>query len=130
MRKEVFDLNLMGLDIGTTGCKAMVFTDQGEALGHGFREYQVISLDPVHHEQDAERVWNLAKQAMKEAIDKSGATQVQALSISVQGDAVIPVDISGNALSHTILGMDYRSTEQSNRCSELFGHALIRYSWK
>ncbi|WP_195543279.1 FGGY-family carbohydrate kinase [Massiliimalia timonensis] len=121
MRKEVFDLNLMGLDIGTTGCKAMVFTDQGEALGHGFREYQVISLDSVHHEQDAERVWNLAKEAMKEAIDKSGATQVQALSISVQGDAVIPVDISGNALSYTILGMDYRSTEQSKRCSELFG---------
>lgn len=114
-------MSLIGLDIGTTGCKAMVFSDEGAALGHGFREYEVISLDTVRHEQDAERVWKLAKEAMKEAVQKSGVPSVHALSLSVQGDAVIPVDRDGNALAHTLLGMDYRSKAQGDRCGELFG---------
>ncbi len=78
-------------------------------------------MDTVRHEQDAERVWKLAKEAMKEAVQKSGVPSVHALSLSVQGDAVIPVDRDGNALAHTLLGMDYRSKEQGDRCGELFG---------
>jgi sugar (pentulose or hexulose) kinase len=50
-------MHLIGLDVGTTGCKAIVFDPHGAIRGTGFREYDVICTEPAMGEQDAERVW-------------------------------------------------------------------------
>ena len=39
-------MHLIGLDVGTTGCKAIVFDAEGRMLGHGFREYGVVCDAP------------------------------------------------------------------------------------
>ena len=44
-----------------------------------------------------------------------------AVSVSVQGDAVIPVDEDGKAIHPAILGMDYRSLDEAEECSAIFG---------
>ncbi len=112
---------LIGLDIGTTGCKAIVFDAGGQVLGQAFREYDVICDAPAKAEQDAGRVWSLAKAALREAVVEAHTDRIQALSVSVQGDAVIPVDADFNPLHPAILGMDYRPAPQTRRCEELFG---------
>jgi xylulokinase len=114
-------MQLIGLDIGTTGCKAIIFDCQGRMLGRAAREYGVICDGPAKAEQDAELVWSLARQVLREAAVSSGAKELSALSLSVQGDAIIPVDKEFQALHPAILGMDYRSQAQSARCEELFG---------
>ncbi len=83
---------LVGLDVGTTGCKAIVFDPDGRVLGCGFEEYGIISDEPHKAEQDAEQVWSQARCALNAAVRASGAAQIKALSLSVQGDAIIPVD--------------------------------------
>lgn len=98
---------LIGLDVGTTGCKAIVFSTGGIPLGQAFREYRVICDAPGKAEQDAERVWSLTKEALREAVAKSAAKDIRALSVSVQGDAIIPVDKDWHAIHPAILGMDY-----------------------
>ena len=35
---------LIGLDLGTTGCKSMVFDTTGQILGEHYIEYEVIFL--------------------------------------------------------------------------------------
>lgn len=112
---------LVGLDIGTTGCKAVVFDPEGNIKGQGFKEYDVICKKPGWAEQDAEYVWNTAKQVMREAVIKSDARPIKAVSVSVQGDAVIPVDKKIKPLHNSLLGMDYRSLHQSRKCEEIFG---------
>ncbi|MBK9139085.1 MAG: hypothetical protein IPM17_10040 [Verrucomicrobia bacterium] len=112
---------LIGLDIGTTGCKAVVFDPDGRMRARAFREYGVVCDAPAKAEQDAEQVWMLAKEALREAVAASGARNAKALSVSVQGDAIIPVDRDFRALHPAILGMDYRSAPQARRCAELFG---------
>lgn len=112
---------LIGLDIGTTGCKAIVFDAEGRARGAGFREYGVVCDAPAKAEQDAEHVWALTKEVLREAAAKADHAAIQALSVSVQGDAIIPVDREFNALHPAILGMDYRSAAQSKQCEERFG---------
>ena len=114
-------MHLIGLDLGTTGCKAIVFDAEGRALGRAFREYAVICDAPAKAEQDANQVWALTKEVLREAVAGSGPTQVRALSVSVQGDAIIPVDREFNPLHPAILGMDYRSAPQARRCEEKFG---------
>ncbi len=113
---------LLGLDIGTTGCKALVFDADGGVLGHGFREYGVVCDAPAKAEQDAELVWALTQEAVREAVARSGGGNgVRALSVSAQGDAIIPIDRDFKALHPAILGMDYRSAAQARRCEERFG---------
>ena len=114
-------MTLLGLDVGTTGCKAIAFDTGGNILGQGFREYGVICDAPAKAEQDAEQVWLLTREVLREAVVRSGAKDIRALSVSVQGDAIIPVDKNFQALHPAILGMDYRSRLQSEQCAETLG---------
>jgi len=117
----VIPVYLLGIDVGTTGSKAIVFNTDGDIKGYGFREYDVLCEKPGLAEQDAEKVWTFVKQSVKQAVAKSGVKNIKALSVSVQGDAVIPVDKNIRPLHNALLGMDYRSKEQADFCSGLLG---------
>lgn len=112
---------LLGLDVGTTGTKAVVFDLDGNIKGYGFREYDVICEKPGYAEQDPQRVWELTKFVIRQAVSESGIKDIRALSLSVQGDAVIPVDRYITPLHNALLGMDYRSVKQGEQCSRLIG---------
>ncbi len=112
---------LLGLDIGTTGCKAIVFDVDGNVRGQGAREYAVATPHPRWAEQDAEAVWQCAWNALAEAVAGAEGHPVRALALSVQGEAVIPVDAEGHALRPAILGMDTRTGAENTWISERFG---------
>src|SRR5665648_465288 len=111
---------LLGIDVGTTGAKAAVFNDDGIQMGYAFQEYGIISPQRGYAEQDAELVWNITKEVIKKAITGIGQ-EIAALSLSVQGDAIIPINENREALSHAQLGMDYRGTEETKYCETEFG---------
>lgn len=116
---------LIGLDIGTTGCKAIVFREDGVILGRASREYPVLTPRPDWAEQDAERVWRLALEALRSAIAAARAAAPDdppaALALSVQGEAVMPVNAHGRPLRAAILGMDARTVPQNAWLAERFG---------
>ncbi len=122
---EVDRLFLLGLDVGTTGAKAVVFDQDGTIQGYGFHEYDVICERPGYAEQEPEKVWEMTKRVIKEAVSQSRTREIKALSLSVQGDAIIPVDENITPLHNTLLGMDYRSAKQGEACSRLFGERTL-----
>ena len=38
-------MNYLSIDIGTTGCKCQLFSDNGEILEYLFNEYDFLTLD-------------------------------------------------------------------------------------
>jgi len=114
-------MSLIGLDVGTTGCKAIVFDATGRILSQASREYSILTPQPNWAEQDAEWVWTLAWEALREAVSKNSGESPRALALSVQGEAVIPVDTEGRALRHAILGMDTRTGDENRWLVERFG---------
>jgi xylulokinase len=114
-------MNLLGLDIGTSGCKAMLFDTSGCLLAKVAREYPVSNPRPQWAEQDIEMVWRLAQSAIRDAILAAGVKEVAGIALSVHGEAVTPVDARGNALRPTILGMDTRTVLQNNWLRKHFG---------
>ena len=88
-------MSVIGLDIGTTGCKAIIFNDQWEITGQSRREYPILTPRPHWAEQDAELVWKLAIESLGEAVSKNKAVPPTALALSVQGEAIMPVDTDG-----------------------------------
>ena len=114
-------MSIIGLDVGTTGCKAIVFSDQWHVLGGACREYPVRTPCPHWAEQDAERVWQLALEALRQAVDQTKADPPRAMALSVQGEAIIPVNTMGRPIRPAILGMDTRSTAENEWLGETFG---------
>jgi len=114
-------MSLIGLDIGTTGCKAILFDEDGRILSQAPREYAILTPRPNWAEQDAEHVWDLAWDALKEAVARNPGEPPRAMALSVQGEAVIPVDNEGRALRHAILGMDTRTGDENEWLVEQFG---------
>ena len=112
---------LIGLDVGTTGCKAVVFDADGVLLASAAREYAVELPQPSWAEQDIEAVWQLALLAMGEAVAAAGTPAVAAVGLSVHGEAVTPVDDALRPLRPTILGMDTRTDEQNEWLRARFG---------
>jgi xylulokinase len=112
----------MGLDAGTTGVKAIVVDSSGAVLGQSFHEYDVICEAPGLAEQDSALVWRCTKEVIGAAVSQCGNKNgVRVMSLSVQGDAIIPVDRNLRPLHRALLGMDYRSEKQSRLFDEKFG---------
>lgn len=112
---------LIGLDIGTTGCKASLFDTDGKLLASSMREYPVNIPHPNWAEQDAEHVWQLAQDTLRDIAAAARGAEIAAIGLSVQGEAVIPVDADGHALRPAILGMDVRTGEQNEWLCQTFG---------
>lgn len=108
----------VGLDIGTTGCKAAIFDEQGNPFGKCYEEFDIICRQPVWAEQSPAVVWSAVKRVLKEAVRQAKekgveAQEIVALSTSVLGEEVMPVDRDFHPLRDAILGMDYRADAET-----------------
>ena len=102
---------LIGLDLGTTGCKAVVYDDSGAPLGESYLEYGLITLSDVMIEQDPHAWWDLTKRAIVLALDASAADRraVRGLAVSSQGISFVLLDAEGQPLGNAINWLDGRA---------------------
>ncbi len=112
----------IGIDLGTTGCKSMVFDGVERILGGSYIEYELI-MTPEGVEQDANVWWDNVVRAVRESVAQSGlnAQDIKALSISSQGIAFVPVDQAGKPLYNAISWLDSRSTREAAALDARFG---------
>ncbi len=90
---------LIGIDLGTTGCKSMVFSADGSILAEYYIEYEVHFSAGGTAEQDADDWWNHTAEAVRRAfLSRHGAGETFALSVSSQGSAFVPVGYDERAL--------------------------------
>ncbi|MDW7658865.1 MAG: FGGY family carbohydrate kinase [Bacillota bacterium] len=119
---------LIGIDLGTTGCKCVACAGVGSVLGERYFEYDLIHTPEGWILQDAEQWWQLVCQAIKETVHVIGpeaARDIQGMSISSQGIAVVPVDRAGNVLDRAISWLDKRATDQTEQIRQAFGDQEI-----
>lgn len=108
----------IGLDVGTTGCKAVIFNEYGEPFGKCYEEFDIISRRPGWAEQSPSVMLNAVRHVISEAVRQAKergvrAEEIAALSTSVLGEEIMPVDRAFRPLRDAILGMDYRADAQT-----------------
>jgi len=116
---------VIGLDIGTTGCKAALMDAGGRFYAQAYREYPVVTGADTRAEQDAENVFSLCKAVIREAVEKSRIDTIDAICASVQGDAIIPLDENFRPVHAAILGMDYRPAVLCKEVEDIFPAGFI-----
>ena len=103
--------NYMGIDIGTSGCKAVVVNEEGDQLAIAHREYDIISPQPGWAELDPDEVIKKCFEVIAEAASGLSSGSVVGLGISSQGEAFTPVDKEGKALSNALVSSDIRAED-------------------
>lgn len=108
---------LLGIDIGTTGARAIVVDPgDGRVLAEGTSEYPLHTPRPLWAEQDADDWWRGAVVAVKAALAKAGAVEITAIGLSGQMHGVVLVDAAGAPIGRSLLWCDGRTEEE---CAEI-----------
>jgi len=90
---------LLGLDVGTTTTKAILFDLDGNELTRASSDpYRNQSPQAGWVEQDPEEIWQAVLFTIREIVNKSKSVQILALSMAIQSGSLIPGDKQGNAV--------------------------------
>lgn len=115
-------MSLMGLDVGITGTKAVVFDPSGRILGQAYSEYPLHRSRPGWAELDAREVWQKVQAVISQAVAQAGGHDpVRALAVSCQGEAAVPLDKDGDILANTPVSFDARTIPQAEWFAEQVG---------
>ena len=113
-------MSYLGLDIGTGGCKAVVFNVEGRELASSFREYPVLHPHPDWAELNPDEVINKCFEVIVE-VNAKISDPVVSMSISSQGEAFTPIGRDGRALGNAMVSSDARARDIASVWSENFG---------
>jgi xylulokinase len=121
-------MSLLGIDVGTTGCKVTALSAEGQVLGSAGREYDVLRPHSGWAELDSQAVWSAIRASIHEAAQCTTADPIAALSVSSMGEAMTPVSRDRRILGNCLLGFDVRGREVLELLATLDPHVFFERS--
>lgn len=106
---------LLGIDIGTSGCKVTLIDTDCNFVGDGYTEYTTYHPNIGWSEQDPADWFPAFMSSFRAALEKGGAKagQVAALSLDASAHNVVLLDKEDQVLRRTIVWTDTRSTKET-----------------
>lgn len=117
---------MIGLDIGTTGTKAVLFEENGRIAAKASGEYPLLTPSLSVAEQDPEQIFEAVLSSVRKVMDESRVdpAQVMFVSFSSAMHSVIAVDRTGRPLTNCITWADNRSAQWTEKLKQDRGHEL------
>lgn len=119
---------ILGLDVGTTGCKAVLFHPSVGIAGVASVPHTMDNPRPGWWEQEADVWWEGTRQAIRAVLAEAGVTgdHVAAVGVSGFGANMVPLDAAGRPLRKAILyGIDTRAHGEIAELERLLGEETI-----
>lgn len=117
---------LLGIDVGTSGCKAAVYDATGVEHGAGYVGYQLSRLRPGFVEQDPSTWWDAVIRAVHLATSRTGGSPVRAVAVS-STNALVAVRPNGRPVREAIMQLDERASfEATELACELGARDVLR----
>ena len=120
----------MGIDVGTTGVKAVVVDDAGAVLADADAEQPLSVPRPGWAEQDPELWWRSTRQAVAAAMAQlrrlPGSVEIGAVGLSGQMHSSVFLDASLDVIRPALLWADTRTTEQCREITDILGLSGLR----
>lgn len=103
-------MQVIGLDIGTSGVKSTLFDGEANVLGFAHREYDLIGRERGEFELDPTELREKAFEVLRESAQ--GAGDVQAICMTSFGESFVCLDEADKPLCNTMIYMDKRGSEE------------------
>jgi len=111
---------LLGLDVGTTGARAVAVDEAGRMRASASAEYPLHTPRPGWAEQDPADWWAGARSALRRVAASVGG-DVAGLGLTGQMHGSVFLDASGAVIRPALLWNDQRTAAQCARITELVG---------
>ena len=112
---------LIAHDLGTSGNKASLFSEEGVLVASYTAPYDVHFFNRNCAEQDPEDWWQAVCLATREVMKGISKEDVLGISFSAQMQACVVVDESGRALRPAMIWADLRAEEEAALLAERVG---------
>ena len=101
---------IVGVDVGTTKTKVVVFDKEGCIVGRGEEELKTRFLKPGFIEQDLNEIWYNTASAINKALVNAKVTSdsIKAIAVTGQRETICPIDKDAQPLRRAILWQDTR----------------------
>jgi len=109
---------LIGVDIGTSGTKTVLFDETGMSICSATVEYPMYQPQNGWAEQDPAHWWEATVSSLRQVVAESGVPphQIAGIGLSGQMHGLVMLDEDGEVLRNAIIWCDGRTTEQ---CKEI-----------
>lgn len=116
----------MGVDVGTTGVKAVVFDGSGSIVASAYEEYPLLFPFAGASELDTRGVVEAARRMIaKAAAEAAGSDPVTAIGIASQGEAFAPIGDDGRVLCNAMTSSDSRAASLIAEWVNNFGQERV-----
>jgi xylulokinase len=110
-------MNFIGIDVGTTGLKAIAMDQEGVILRDRAVRYPT-SLAGLGAEQDARAWWNAAVRALPEVV---AGEPVGGVAVTCQAPTLVAIDDEGEPLGPALTWIDRRATQEAEELAAACG---------
>ncbi|WP_035987966.1 gluconokinase [Leptolyngbya sp. KIOST-1] len=120
---------IIGVDIGTTSTKSVLFTEAGKVVGKALVTYPLYTPDVATAEQDPEEILTAVVKTVQKLMEAYvlNPSQVLGLCFSSAMHSLILIDAAGQPLTPSITWADNRSAGWEKRIkADMEGHAVYR----
>jgi xylulokinase len=111
---------LVGLDVGTTGVRALAVNLAGKVVASATRSYPLAMPRPGWTEQDPEDWWRASREVLIE-VARVVEGRVVGIGLSGQMHGAVFIDGSGASIRPAILWNDQRTEAQCREITERVG---------
>ena len=119
---------LMGLDISTTGAKALIIDETGGVIAVANTPQPISQPQPLWSEQNPDDWWDGIVKSIRAALAESGlrGDDISAIGLTGQMHGLVLLDERGGVLRPSILWNDQRTGAQCDYMTEVIGaHRLL-----
>ena len=109
---------LIGIDLGTSGTKTVLFTEDGTAICSATDEYPLYQPENGWAEQDPADWWNACTATVKKVLKDSGINpgDISGIGFSGQMHGLVLLDEHGEVIRNSIIWCDGRTADE---CAEI-----------
>jgi xylulokinase len=103
---------LLGIDIGTSGCKSCIINNNGKLIASASHEYNPLMIKQGWIEQDPTTWYKAVLATLSKLSDNFNLKNITAIGVAGQMRGLTFVDNSGNFVRNSILWNDLRNVEE------------------
>jgi xylulokinase len=124
MSKESY---LLGIDVGTTGAKALLIDRAGQVVTSATAEYPMFTPRPLWTEQDPADWWAATAESIRQVLAEAEieAGQVAGVGLTGQMHGLVMLDAQGEVLRPCIMWNDQRTAAQCAAITREVGAANV-----
>ncbi|MBV9300223.1 MAG: xylulokinase [Verrucomicrobia bacterium] len=116
--------SLLGIDLGTSSVKVVLFDLDGSIRGLGSAEYPILTPSIGYAEQDPEEWWRATVIAVRQAMHNAGHPEVSSIGFSGQMHGFALLGADRRPLSPAIIWADQRSADLLPEIESIIGPGL------